>query len=193
MAAKQATKKAIKKTTKKVVIKAIKKTAKKVPKKATAAKTRTGENVESTIQAVFLQYSTLLSEEASRPWAKIVEAQIDCDPFTDIYGVQHTEKRPRSWNSFMECVQLHLQTVFSCDAAETLRFYISNGLKKPNRVPIRDFVRRVECLNGYLSLLPCLYYSSKAAKSTKVVGPYDDPDMASHILRMVPRNWQDQY
>jgi hypothetical protein len=162
-------------------------------KKATAAKTRTGENVDSTIQAVFLQYSTLLSEEASRPWAKIVEAQIDCDPFTDIYGVQHTEKRPRSWNSFMECVQLHLQTVFRCDAAETLRFYISNGLKKPNRVPIRDFVRRVERLNGYLSLLPCLYYSSKAAKSTKVVGPFDDPDMASHILRMVPRNWQDQY
>jgi hypothetical protein len=162
-------------------------------KKATAVKTRTGETVESTIQAIFLQYSTLLSEEASRPWAKIVEEQIDTAPFTDIYGVQHQEKRPRSWNSFMECVQLHLQSVFRYDAAETLRFYISNGLKKPNRVPIRDFVRRVERLNGYLTLLPCLYYSSKAAKSTKVVGPFDDPDLASHILRMVPRNWQDQY
>jgi hypothetical protein len=31
-------------------------------KKAIAAKTFTGENVESTIQAVFFQYSTLLSE-----------------------------------------------------------------------------------------------------------------------------------
>ena len=58
---------------------------------------------------------------------------------------------------------------------------------------IRDFVRRVERLNGYLTLLPCLYYSSKAAKSTKVVGPFDDPGLASHILRMVPWNWQDQY
>ena len=75
-------------------------------KKAIAAKTPTGENVESTIQAVFLQYATLLLEEASRPWAKIIKAQIDCDPFTDIYGVQHTEKRPRSWNSFMECVHV---------------------------------------------------------------------------------------
>ena len=74
-----------------------------------------------------------------------------------------------------------------------LRFYISNGLKKPNRVPILDFVRRVKHLNGYLTLLPCLYYSSKVAKSTKVVGPFDDPDLASHILRMVPWNWQDQY
>ena len=93
----------------------------------------------------------------------------------------------------MECIQLHLQTIFYCDVAEKLRFYTSNGLKKPNRVPIWDFVRRVKCGNGYLILSPCLYYSSKAAKSTKVVGPFDDPDLASHILRMVPRNWQDQY
>ena len=95
----------------------------------------------------------------------------------------------------MECVQIHLQSVFRYDAAETLMFYISNGLKKPNRVPIQDFVQRVERLNRYLTLLPCLYlyYSSKAAKSTKVVGPFDDPDLASHILRMVPQNWQDQY
>eukprot|EP00804_Cyclotella_cryptica_P010649 CCRYP_005464-RA/>CCRYP_005464-RA protein AED:0.15 eAED:0.23 QI:0/0/0/1/0/0/5/0/569 len=27
----------------------------------------------------------------------------------------------------------------------------------------------------------------------KVCGPFDDADLASHILRMVPRNWQDQY
>jgi hypothetical protein len=38
----------------------------------------------------------------------------------------------------------------------------------------------------------CLYYSSKAVKSTKVTGPFDAPDLASHILRMVPWNWQDQ-
>ena len=79
-------------------------------KMATAAKTHTGENIESTIQAIFLQYSTLLSEETSRPWAKVVEEQIDIAPFTKIYGVQHKEKHPRSWNFFMECVQLHLQS-----------------------------------------------------------------------------------
>jgi hypothetical protein len=27
----------------------------------------------------------------------------------------------------------------------------------------------------------------------KVCGPFDDADLASHILRIVPRNWQDQY
>ena len=88
--------------------------------KVTAAKTHTGEIIESTIQSIILQYSPLLSEEASRPWAKIVEEQIDAAPFTNIYGVQHNEKCPRSWNSFMECVQLHLQSVFRYDAVETL-------------------------------------------------------------------------
>ncbi len=28
---------------------------------------------------------------------------------------------------------------------------------------------------------------------TKEVKPFDDTDIASHILQMVPRNWQDQY
>jgi hypothetical protein len=88
---------------------------------------------------------------------------------------------------------LHLQTVFRADAAEQECFYISNGLKKPNRVPIRDFVQRIQRLNWYIELLLCLFYSSKAAKSTKVCGPFDDTDLASHILRMVSRNWQDQY
>ncbi len=30
-------------------------------------------------------------------------------------------------------------------------------------------------------------------KLTKVVQSFDDADLASHILHMVPRNWQDQY
>jgi len=93
----------------------------------------------------------------------------------------------------MDCVTFHLLTVFRSDAAETQRFYISNGLKKPNRVPIRQFVQRVQQLNGYLNLLPCLFYSDRATKLTKAVQAFDDVDLASHILRMVPRQWQDQY
>ncbi len=72
-------------------------------------------------------------------------------------------------------------------------FYISNGLKKPNRVPIQQFVQRIQQLNGYLNLLPCLFYSEHATKLTKAVQSFDDPALASHILRMVPRQWQDRY
>ena len=59
----------------------------------------------------------------------------------------------------MDCVTFHLLSVFQSNAAETQQFYISNGLKKPNRVPIRQFVQMVQQLNGYVDLLPCLLYS----------------------------------
>ena len=69
----------------------------------------------------------------------------------------------------MECVMFHLLQVFKADAGETLKYYITNMLRKPNRVPIRQFLVRVEQLNSYLENLPCLYYSSNATQVTKMV------------------------
>ena len=66
-------------------------------------------------------------------------------------------------------------------------------MKKPNRLPIQQFLQRIQQLNGYLYLLPCLYCSDLRTKLTKVVKLFDDMDLASHILRMVPRHWQGQY
>ena len=54
-------------------------------------------------------------------------------------------------------------------------------------------MQRVQQLNGYWNLLPCLFYSKQATKLTKAIQAFDDVDLASHILRMVPRQWQDQY
>ena len=48
-------------------------------------------------------------------------------------------------------------------------------------------------LNDYLDLLPCLYQSNRATKTTKKVGPIEDADLAGHILRMCPGMWQAQY
>ena len=89
----------------------------------------------------------------------------------------------------MDCVIFHLLSVFRSAMAETQQLYISNGLKKPNRVLIRQFVQRILQLNGYLDLLPCLFYSEFVTKLTKVVQSFDDADLASHILHMVPRKW----
>ena len=96
-------------------------------------------------------------------------------PWSDLFGIEHTEKHHRSWASFMDCVTFHLLSVFWSDVAETQQFDISNGLKKPNRVPIRQFVQRVQQLNGHLDLLPCLFYSECATKLTKVVELFNMP------------------
>ena len=142
---------------------------------------------------MFQLYSNLLMEEARRPWSKIRGEQIDVTPWTDLFGVKHTKEQKKSWQSFVDCVTFHLLTVFWSNAAKTQRFYISNRLKKPNRVPIRQFMQRIQQLNGYLDLLPCFFYSEYATKLSKVGQAFDDADLASHILRKVPRNWQDQY
>jgi hypothetical protein len=54
-------------------------------------------------------------------------------------------------------------------------------------------VQRIQQLNYYLELLPCLYQSNRATKTTKKVGSIDDADLVGHILHMCPRTWQAQY
>jgi len=88
----------------------------------------------------------------------------------------------------------HLLTVFPNNAAEQERYYIMNVLKKPQRVSIRQFVQRVEQHNSYIAQLPCWYYSpSIKVKTVPMNVSFAEADLASHILRMCPYTWQDQY
>ena len=144
-------------------------------------------------EEIFSLYGNLLGEESKFQWEQIVSKQIDCHPWYDLNGISHDEPREKSHDSFRDCTSFHMLTVFSQDAAEAQRFYISNVLKKPQRVPVRHFFSRVEQLNSYLAHLPCLYYSPKANAGTKAVNPYDDAELANHVLRMCPIAWQNQY
>ena len=138
-------------------------------------------------------YANLLSEDAWFQWDKIVTSQVDTAPWIDVRGKEQPEKRTRSYTSFMDCVTLHLQTVFSDDAAEQERYYISNVLKKPQRVPVRYFFQRLEQLNSYLSHLPSTYDSPRATANTREITAYDEAELACLALRMCPESWQDQY
>jgi hypothetical protein len=113
---------------------------------------------------------------------------------TDLQGC--TKKGPRGLlrKLFDDCVMFHLLTVFPNNTAEQERYYITNVLKKPQRVSIRQFVQRVEQLNSYISQLPCWYYSPSAKASTIPMNvAFPEADLASHVLRMCPHTWQDQF
>ena len=88
----------------------------KAVQKATEGVTHADEAVESITNQVFQLYSNLLMEEARRPWNKILGEQIDCAPWVDLFGVEHTEKLQRSWSSFMDCMTFHLHCYrkYSC-------------------------------------------------------------------------------
>ena len=83
--------------------------------------------------------------------------------------------------------------MFPYDAEEVMKYYITIMLKKPNRVPVRQFFVHFEQLNSYLESLPCLYDSPKANLVSKWVVPLDDADLMMHLLQMCPANCQRQY
>jgi hypothetical protein len=88
----------------------------------------------------------------------------------------------------------HLLTAFPINAAEQEKYYISNVLKKPQHVNVRQFVHRVEQLNAYIAQMPCFYCSPNANASTKLENiPFAEAELGSHVLHMCPIQWQDQY
>jgi hypothetical protein len=92
---------------------------------------------------LFELHGNLLSDEARQPWEKIMKAQVAHASWEDVYGILHDETPSKTWDSFCECVKFHLQRVFRYDVGETLKYYITNTLKKVNRVSIHQFFVRV--------------------------------------------------
>jgi hypothetical protein len=88
----------------------------------------------------------------------------------------------------------HLLTAFPINTAEQEKYYITNVLKKLQRVNIRQFVCRVLQLNAYIAQMPCFYYSPNANASTKSENvPFTEVELGRHVLRMHPIQWQDQH
>jgi hypothetical protein len=56
---------------------------------------------------------------------------------------------------FNDCIMFHLLTAFPINVAEQEKCYISNVLKKPQRINVRQFIRHVEKLNAYIAQMPC--------------------------------------
>jgi hypothetical protein len=141
----------------------------------------------------FELYGNLLSDEARQPWEKIIQAQTTKCPWEDVYGVAPDKTPTKTWDSFMECVTFHLQKMLRQDAGKALKYFITNTLRKPNWIPLHQFLVRVEQLNSYLEILPCLYYSPSANQATKQVLPLDDANLVTHLLHMYLAMWQTQY
>eukprot|EP00804_Cyclotella_cryptica_P024097 CCRYP_007319-RA/>CCRYP_007319-RA protein AED:0.32 eAED:0.32 QI:0/-1/0/1/-1/1/1/0/199 len=142
---------------------------------------------------VFQLYANLLTEEAHQPWDLIVKEQAESTPFHDIFRVERKKSLGKTSKPFRRCQLLHLQSCFAHDTGKNLRFYISNCLKKPNKVWMRQFVQRVMQLNNSVEDLPCLYYSPSTSTMSQQVYSFTDAELACHILRMCLLKWQDQY
>ena len=140
-------------------------------------------------------YENLLSEDAAYHWRTIVKSVCETPNWKcSLTGATGKKVRGKSPKALQECLHLHRLTVFPYDAAEKQRRYLQNTIKKPQRVNVRSFMARVEQLNSYLPLLPCVYQSDKATKLTTPMNKaISEPDLANLILRACPDEWEDQY
>jgi hypothetical protein len=116
------------------------------------------------------------------------------NPYVNLQGVSLKGPRGMSRESFTDCVMFHLLTAFLINAAEQEKYYISNILKKPQRVNVCQFVCRVEQHNAYIAQMPCFYYSPNANAITKPENVlFTEAELGAHVLCMCPLQWQDQY
>jgi hypothetical protein len=148
-------------------------------------------------EAVAATYELLRNLLAGKPqtqWDRIVREMHERDSWAGADGEKHDGKRPKGFNAFLDCLELNKLTVFTADAAERQRYYIQQGIRKPQRATVRQFVSRVEVLNGYLRYLPTLKNSPKAVATTKKGNvPFEEADLASIMLAALQLTWQNQY
>ncbi len=143
---------------------------------------------------MFTFYSNLLSPESKYSWNKIVGEQMESDPYVNLQGDALEGPRGMSRKLFNDCIMFHLLTAFPINAAEQEKYYISNVLKKPQHIKVRQFVWRVEQLNAYIAQMLCFYYSPNANASTKPENvPFTEAELGAHVLHVCPLQWQDQY
>ncbi len=165
-----------------------------VYKKATHAKETAKIQRDAAATKMFQFYANLLSSDAKYAWNKIVWEQTEADPYKDLQGVSKKGPRGLTHESFDECIMFHLLSVFTNNAAEQEKYYLSNVLKKPQQVGVRQFVQHIEQLNTYITQLPCWYYSPSYVTGMIPANiSFTEADLVSHVLRMCPHQWQDQY
>jgi hypothetical protein len=163
-------------------------------KKAKEAAENAKTKVESAAMDMFQFYVNLLSVDAKYVWNKIIHEQIQSDPYTDLQGVSKKGPRETLRKSFDDCMMFHLLTMFPNNAAEQERYCLMNMLKKPQHIIVCQFVQRVEQLNSKIAQLPCWFYSPSVKPNTTLANvTFTKAGLKSHVLRMCPLMWQDQF
>ncbi len=163
-------------------------------KKAKSAPENAKGAMTAAANKIFALYANLFSVKAKYTWNKIVKVQTEGDPYVYLQGVLQKGPRGMSHQSFDDCVLFHLLTMFTINVAEQEKYYITNVLNKPQRVNVRQFVWRVEMLIAYIVQMPCFYNSPSFNTTNKPKNvPFTEGELGSHVLRMCPIQWQDQY
>jgi hypothetical protein len=115
----------------------------------------------------YKQLKSLLSGNAQSQWDRVCRKMHKHDSWAAVNGQVIKGRHPRTWTSFLNCLELHKLTVFSADAAKRQRVYTQQAVRKPQRATVRQHFLRMGVLNDYVKHLPTLKDSSKAVPTRK--------------------------
>jgi hypothetical protein len=76
------------------------------------------ESRDEVAEKPFDFYGSNLSTTEQTSWGKIVTRFTDTLPYTDIFGKVRDVSPSKTRESFMDCIQMRLQTHFAYNAAE---------------------------------------------------------------------------
>ena len=138
-------------------------------------------------------YGNLLSNKARHPRGKYLGPSDSCSLGRCLWS-HSCQNSYQDLGLLLQVHHISPPASFWYDVGETLKYNITNMLKKPNWVSICQFFVQVEQLNSYLEMLPfpCLYYSPEANQAMTQVLPLDDADLVTHLLPMCLVKWQMQ-
>jgi hypothetical protein len=146
------------------------------------------------ITETYKQLRNLLSGDAQSQWDRVCHEMHKRDSWAAVNGQVTKGRHPRTWMSFLNCLELHKLMVFSADAAKRQRFYIQQAVRKPQRATVQQHISRMGVLNDYVKHLPTLKDSSKAVPTMKKDNiPFGKADLAAIVLSSALMSWQNQY
>ena len=142
----------------------------------------------------FNLYENLLDEQIRDDWSRIVSQYCHSAPYLDSDGNKVEEARGLSFEHLATCMRLHLLTECTKDAAEAQAHYLRVNVRKPPRISMKLFCKRLEELNGYMEDLPCLADLAEAPASTpRANKKFSDYELCSMLLQMVDKDVEAQY
>ena len=97
------------------------------------------QNQKTALKEIVKAYElirTYFLGEARTQWDKVVQEMHTKDPWVAVDGSLNKGPRKRDWDSFLDCIELHKLTIFSCDAAKLQQYYMQQHVRKPQRVTV---------------------------------------------------------
>jgi hypothetical protein len=95
---------------------------------------------DKAIAESYEQLRNLLSGDTQFQWDCACREMHERDLWAAVNGQVTKGRHPRTWMSFLDCLELHKLTVFSADAVERQRLYIQQAVRKPQRVTVQQHI-----------------------------------------------------